>query len=186
MPSAYHVDRSGNCSAGRVFELDANGLSEHGRGYLRPIARRDENNDESMFESALIETIFEYVRQLEFPDMPSRYTCMFGFDPDEPEDQWAHQESFRGFPVWEVTAWKSHKLDAALLSIYSYDERNNLYFNAPLAYKRAQSYWRGESIIDFLLRQHGPDFAIPKNTHPRWELLLVHPVKVLRRVQLPD
>ena len=176
-----HVDRRNLCAAAQngILTLYEDGFSAHGREYNRLISVYDE----AMYASALIEHFFELIRRTEFPDMPSRFKCWFGSDPNAPpEQQWCNREGLKEYPVWLVEAEKTYTLDADLLSILAYDDLGSPCFSPDMMYMKARYYWQGKTLHDLRV-----DLGEIKHTQcskqPGWEILLIPPIRVLQKVR---
>ena len=198
MITAYHIDRRNLCTAGAVLFSDENGYSAHGREYNRPILL----DDVGPFKSALIEHYFELIRAIDFPHMPSRFSCWFGSEPgSEAFKHWHTRKGFKNFPVWEVEAEAAFKADSSLLDVFSTANGQD-YFNPKMMRENAQYYWQGHSLQE-LLKNLGytHELAVPPpqglppwkvvggsaqgcGYEPLWELVLSPPVRVVRRAAL--
>ena len=130
------------------------GLSRHGRHYCRQDLYGDDPED---LWDVSCELIFELVRTADFPDRPSRFQSVFGFETIAAVDRFADRFVDEPVTVWEVDAERSFVADMHLVD--AEDFADGVY--------RARQYWRGET--------RRPD--------PLWEALLVPPVTVIGTVE---
>ncbi len=142
-----------------------NGLNPHGLSMLinHPLC------DDS-FTEAITEIIFELVRQLHFPDSPSRLTSLYASESIEQSEIWQrlwyknfqNQKEQNAHSLWEISYKTNAKLyDANFLNIMPDDE-----FSYIFALDSAYQYWQGNISKD-----------------PLPELLVPYPVTVVRIVR---
>lgn len=113
----------GLCSSSEMANYFNNnfprGIARHGKEYLL-------NNNNYLYDqygrplpytnlSSSIEVIYEFVRQLKFPELPSRFECAFAFeDPSHPRIFFQAPS----LPVYEITgSARIFKADMTLLKI---------------------------------------------------------------------
>ena len=123
------------------------GISEHGNHFLF----REACND------SLIESIFELVRQKDYPNMPSRFQSFFAVDIDG-LTKLRQSNSFKDteYPIYEVNADRYVRLDMNWLAGTCFLTIN--YF--------AQKYWSGEISKD-----------------PKIEYILIPPISILKKIE---
>ena len=125
------------------------------------------------FVEPIAEIIFELVRQLHFPDAPSRLTSLYASESIEQAENW--QRLWRNYfddqpeqtacSLWEISYKTNAKLyDANFLNIMSDDE-----FAYTTALDSAYKYWNG---------------IMSENPLP--ELLIPYPVTVMRTIRNND
>jgi hypothetical protein len=181
VPEYFTVDRAAALSAGEVLDLDLDrnvqpryeapgyfsgddyedlaqelfpdGLSLWGKGflfnpYLSPSTRE---------VSPTIEMLVELVRRNSFPELPSRFSCIFASSTIDDARQFRDGYGTPSDPIFRVACNKAYRHDNDLLRLGP---------SFLTAWLFSTKYWRGES---------GPD--------PKWEELLVPPVQVLERVE---
>ncbi len=124
-------------------------------------AKKDMHSTLSNSTMALIEILFEYVRRGCFPDKPSRFTSLFGWETLEQAQAFRKKYGKESMPIWKIQAEKFFRADMNLLSI-------NLPSVLILSYS-VHRYWAGLPAIH--------------NSTPCWEILLPPPIKVLHQVQ---
>jgi hypothetical protein len=114
------------------------------------------NNSLANLASSNIEVLFEYVRRAGYPTRPSRFQSMFAFEIEAQAISFREQYGQPNNPLWEVEAEEFFSADMHFLttgnSILTYS-----YF--------AHKYWKGEP-----------------SQYPSWEILLIPPVHVLRKL----
>lgn len=170
----YHADTRLDLKAGQIlncnFPLDAfqfgkitSNVSPHGRYYLT----REEGSASREWEITL-----EYVRAMLFPDLPSRFECMFATRSIECLTKWIELRNISQYRIAFVESDPAYPLDA---SWYTYIDqtkdsivrRNPSISSLPdktliEAMERAACYWRGD-----------------RSEYPLEEVLLPFPCKVL-------
>lgn len=182
MIRALHVDRGRVCRPGAVLTLNDAGCSRFGQEYMQPVllpyGQPATKDDESTFDSVLIEHFFELIRRCEFPHRPSRFQCVFGSEPNSDSALlWVNRPDFSGYPIWVVESKAAFKADAKLLR-FTIVSNDQMFFNPEALYVYARYYWQGKSITQ-LLDAFGETYD-PTLFTPEWELLLVPPVRVLQ------
>lgn len=148
------------------------GLTVHG---LSMLPARTRSADD--FWEPVIETVFELVRQLHYPDAPSRFTSLYASHSLEQAEQWRALwlKNFGCAPsrLIPTSLWKieydtdARAYDASWLSAAVECEKNVSKFSYLLLMDSAQQYWSGK---------------FQENSMP--ELLIPFPVTILceRRV----
>lgn len=141
------------------------GLSPHG---LASMLKRQLNEDD--FSEPVTELIFELVRQLHFPDAPSRLTSLYASESIAQAEQWydLFHENFKDSKnqlpqsLWEI----EFEAPARLYDAYFLNDitcKSHYEFSYLTKLENAHHYWQG-------------DFS----QHPLPELLVQYPVKVTR------
>lgn len=171
MPTFYTLDRRGVLRENETFQLNhiptANphqnpiyeaGLSNHGVVYHSEFGIHNQAN----IASGVIEYSLELVRQLHFPQKPSRLQSMFACEELD------HAKHFRGLtqskistPIFEVTTENYHRGD---MNIY------NAGCSMAEFHHRIMAYWQGETF------SLSPDYV------PFWEIVIPLPVTIGRQV----
>ena len=145
-----------------LHELYPQGTSMHGKEYLldRCIVMKDSAGKTLPAVSANPQTelIFELVRRLSFPHLPSRFTSMFGWEQKEEAAIFREQHCSGSGQICEVSAELGFKGDMGLLLPGGTILGSWLF---------AQRYWSGMQL-----------------SSPSWECLLLAPVFVM--AILPD
>jgi len=155
---AYHIDRS--CSnhfqdgdiltisptftdynTNKLLESTYNNkLTRHGQQYLvNPINPTNPWN-------TLYETIFEYERRINFPQLPSRFQSFFATQTLEDVDHWIGKLNLNEYiPVWKVYVDpnKVFKADASWFNLDNFDKST-----LRISYNALQ-YWYGKFKPDF-------------------------------------
>lgn len=166
----YHLDRHDDLAEGDVVRLEGAeelppedaaalrdvypaGLSEHGRHYGTQDLYGDDPDE--LWDFAC-EAIFELQRTTRFPDRPSRFQSVFGFESLDGLDRFAETYVDEPCPIREIEADSAFLGDMRLVDAESLAD----------GLRRADTYWRGETVSD----------------DPLWEALLVPPVRVGERV----
>lgn len=169
MGTVYHVDRREELEPGQRLELEPveatdglaelypDGLSDHGRHYAEADLY---DADEGALWDVSAELVFELVRLARYPDRPSRFQSVFGFRALRDVERFVETYVDPPYAVWRVTADRSFAGDMKLV------DAENLAHGVA----RADRYWRGRTTVD----------------RPLWEALLVPPVEVVERVDLPE
>lgn len=155
MDRVRHADIDPPELQGHVDELFPEGVTQHGNAYLL-------NGQQPAFgASGNIELLFEYVRRSRFPDAPSRFESVFGWESIEAAAKFKIDYGTPTAGVWEVeTPSNPFRADMHCLTLGG----SLLVFSY-----RAARYW---SQLDSAAEGQ-----------PRWELLLRPPVRVIRRVE---
>lgn len=142
-----------------------NGLSPHGLSML--CSRK---TSATAFHELITEVIFELVRQLDYPDAPSRMTSLYASQTIEQAQKWRSlwQKNFgdmlgqTGESLWEIEYNTNANLyDANFLNIMPEDE-----FSYTYALEFAHKYWQG---------------SMSENPLP--ELLIPYPVTIVRMIR---
>lgn len=175
MPSTsetyYHVDRGDELAPGEALTLEhpdewrppveatladcyPGGLSHHGRHYCTQ--RLHEGDGDDLWDFSC-EMIFEFVRAQRFPERPSRFQSIFGFESRADVEAFLEDFGDPPYTVWEVRADRGFRADMNLVD--AVDLAHGLH--------RADHYWRGETFLD----------------DPLWEVLLEPPVEVVREAE---
>ena len=172
MPIFYHVDRGSNLIEGQVLNLihptiqhppEIPDLPDFGKKIFPDGISR--HGDQYFYSASRtdekepgIEVLLEYYRRAYFPNKPSRFQSWFGVE--SLDDACHFQTNFcKGEGViWQVETDDYFKADMNILShqtvlVFSY---------------LANVYWSGQ--------------AAP-HISPFWEVLLIPPVKILRKVE---
>lgn len=168
--TCYHLDRYDDLEAGETIELDEveglpvdgatalrelfpEGLSHHGRHYGRQDLYEEDPDD--LWDFAC-EVVFELQRRARYPERPSRFQSVFGFETLDAVERFA--DGFVDDPrtVWEVEADSTFVADMHLVD--AEDLADGL--------RRADLYWRGATCSD----------------DPLWEALLVPPIQIREAV----
>lgn len=166
--TSYHLDRRNDLDAGEVIELEAvdapegtpveelypGGLSNHGSHYFGQDLY--EADAEALWD-VTAELVFELVRVARFPERPSRFQSVFGFEARRDLDRFVDSYVDPPYTVWRVTADRTFTSDMKLVDVSDFAH----------GIGRAESYWRGRTDID----------------KPLWETLLVPPVEVVEQVE---
>lgn len=171
---AYRLDRRNEMYVGQTIELKIfndiappflntllhkeypEGLTSHGDQFYASTL------SENIFQSAFIESIFEYERRLKFPDKISRYQAIFAAETLEEATTWAEKlKTSSKCELYEIEFDHSNaiKVDASWLAMGEY--LPSLLYTSYYA----EQYWNG---------------AFTKT--PNFELLISPPAKVLRKV----
>ena len=165
-PGIFEKYFSSNFEITMVRKYFPNGLNPHGFSRLALYKTCDDD-----FNEPLTEIIFELVRQLYFPDAPSRLTSLYASESIEQAMIWQKlwKNNFKdnneqlAHSLWEIEYESNAKLfDANHLNIFSNDE-----FSYITALDYANKYWQG----------HFSENPLP-------ELLIPYPVTIVRII--PD
>lgn len=141
-----------------------NGLNPHGIFQLTPLKKENKDSEEPV-----VELIFELVRQLQFPDAPSRLTSLYASSTLQQAKLWKllWEKNFPGqdrqIPkqLWEIEFETSAKLyDAKLLEVSQNNEFSYLRY-----LDNAYRYWDGE-----------------QSATPLYELLIPFPVTLVQQI----
>jgi hypothetical protein len=166
----YHLDRHDDLDAREVIRLESvedlppadgaaladvypAGLSEHGRHYGTQDLYGD---DPDALWDVVCEAIFELQRTTRYPDRPSRFQSVFGFESLDGLDRFAEKYVDEPCAIREIEADSAFLGDMRLVDAESLAD----------GLRRADRYWRGET----------------DSAEPLWEALLVPPVRVGERV----
>lgn len=139
----------------KLTELYPNGISNHGLMYLSTQLPfyTDGNGRSWVHNTGHTESLFELVRQLKFPDRPSRFTSFFGCETVDEAKKFNEKYREGKGVIHKVSTQSYFKADMSLLlnggSIIG-------------GYKFAEMYWKGEA-----------------GSNPFWEILMSGPVKIL-------
>ncbi len=124
------------------------------------------NPNRTDFKEVVIEFIFELVRQLKFPDAPSRLTSLYGIETIEQAARWKdvlHGQASDA--LWEIEYEADAPVyDASLLNVDP-DQVWEGEFSCFLTMENAYRYWAGERT---------------ENSLP--ELLITPPVTIVRQL----
>lgn len=171
MPTFYTLDRRGILRENESLNLNltpaanpyqtptyATGLSNHGVLYHTEFGIHNPGN----VPSGVIEYGLELVRQLHFPEKPSRLQSMFACEEID------HAKHFRGIsqskvntPIFEVTTDNFHRGD---MNIF------NAGCNMAEFHHRLMTYWQGET------------FPLSPEYEPFWEVVIPLPVVIGRQI----
>ena len=170
MPKFYTVDRKETLQQGIEITLQKyndikpdylqkhvdmmfpDGVTLHGEQYFL------RNTTKGIIITPAIELLLEYVRRAFFQSLPSRFQSLFGFESIDYAKKFRSQYGNPNAPIWKVEVELYFRADMSLLTL-----ANSLLFSSYFAYQ----YWSGDSS--------------PSNK-PFWEILLVPPVKILRKI----
>lgn len=138
-------------------------ISQHGVHYLL--------HNEPHLISVLDEIILEYARFALFPDMPSRFQCLFANKSFEETQKWADYWDLQKYQIIEIESDKFYELDCSWFTdtahtgtlLNSYLD-NNIIHNEAVAriFEEAVKYWGGE-----------------RSDTPRLEILIPLPFRVI-------
>lgn len=192
----YHIDSHGLIQSGMTLVADDLGFTRFGRGVslCQPIHTVEA-------DACMRESMFELVRQHEFPHLPSRLRSFFGCSEDALDAWLPAFSSHHGVYEVECDTFSMH--NEKFLEIYSAVQVDGQVFQAfqsDMIWENIRRYW-GSAISNipgsnihqsdgrafqapvlpqFLLSEYRMQ-ALPYGSD-RWEALLVPPVRVLRRV----
>lgn len=168
MTKFYTVDRRLSLKEGQIITLKKyndispnilqthadnifpDGVSIHGEFYWlksRPIKVNE-----------ILELVFEYVRQSQFMERPSRFQSLFANKTIEQSKSFKMSFCNSIGDIWELECENYFRADMKLLTI-----PNSLLLLSYFAHQ----YWQGYS----------------KDSEPNWECLLSPPIKVIRRIK---
>lgn len=134
------------------------GLSPHGRRYLsRPTRFVDIGDCEYVPSNPVIELAYELVRQIKFPDLPSRFTSIFGWATLGEALLFKLTHGSTDDRIYRVSCVNSLRVDMNMVHL-----GRNLAATSLLA----ERYWRGEA-----------------SEIPQWEVLLQGPIEVIEQIQ---
>jgi hypothetical protein len=152
------ASRSDHEILGSLKHYFPNGYSKHGFGYLTEPFKycSDESGHGLIRHVYAVELVFELIRRLQYPSLPSRYTSFFGFNRIENALAFRTSINHDACPIYKVEGHGHFKADMNLLL----SGQNSIH---TLSY--ANRYWNGE-----------------ESENPTWEFLLTHPVTVVERV----
>lgn len=137
-------------------QLFPRGLTSHGKKYLLNeclVISTPQGPAPCVPHIPMIELVFELVRRLHFPEKPSRMMALFAWATHQEAAEFEMEHG--GGSIYEVEAEKYFRGDMKLLFLGGSGIGAVLF---------AMKYWRGES-----------------SPVPRWEYLLVPPVRVVER-----
>lgn len=137
-----------------TLQLFPDGLTFHGKKYLLDeclVIKTPQGPAPYVPHIPIIELVFELVRRVFFAEKPSRMTSLFAWASRS--EAFAFQKVHAGGSIYEVEAETSFRGDMNLLFLGGSGVGAMLF---------AMKYWRGES-----------------SPTPRWEYLLVPPVRVI-------
>lgn len=166
--SKYFSDPTRIALAKKYFP---SGLSPHGLSMLLI-----HNPSDYDFQEPITEIIFELVRQIHFPDSPSRLCSMYASESIEQAELWytLWYKNFKGSKnqlpqsLWEIEFEKDAKIyDANWLSHFPSGSQNGFSYLTEL--ENAHHYWKN-------------DFT----QTPFPELLIPYPVKIVRILRDTD
>ena len=141
-----------------VDELFPGGMTRHGKQYLlsEPLVIRTQQGPlPAVPHIPMIELISELVRRLLFPERPSRLTALFAWESLDEAIRFRNETG--GGKIYHVEANEIFRGDMKLLLLGG---------SGVGAVQFARKYWRGDS-----------------SPQPRWEYLLVPPVRVIAEAQ---
>ncbi|WP_436897734.1 DUF2441 domain-containing protein [Acinetobacter gyllenbergii] len=163
----FTVDRLGNANTGNRFELVndfsttmictmegmltrpelivylnqtyPNGLSRHGIQYLlnKPLLVNQIEGKNVLPISPMVEAIFEQVRRAEFPNLPSRMVCMFGWQSINEALEFANTNHRGSFKIHEVETDGENVFIGDMNLLKTGGQVVN-------SYALARKYWSGE------------------------------------------
>lgn len=150
---------------GLIRKFFPDGLTPHG---MQTLINRNMCSQD--VDGTIAEIIFELVRQIHFPNAPSRLTSLFASQTIDAAEQW-DRFWYKCFgpiveqlpkSLWEI----EFETDAKLFDASFFDVMSNNKFSYLLGLENAYRYWRGEF-----------------SDEPLPELLIPYPVTVLRSVR---
>lgn len=164
----YHLDRRNSLEPGRTLELEPadspedspvgelfpGGLTSHGQHYCRQDLYAED--DDGLWDVSC-ELLFELVRIARFPERPSRFQSVFGFEALRDLERFVDTYVDPPYTIWRVSADRSFSGDMKLVDVEDIVHGS----------RQADYYWRGRTYVD----------------RPLWEVLLVPPVEVVERVE---
>lgn len=170
----YHLDRRNDLDPGQTIELEPEpepdladgpedspvealfpgGVTSHGRHYCTQDLYAED--DDGLWDVSC-ELLFELVRVARFPERPSRFQSVFGFEAMRDVERFVDAYVEPPYSVWRVSADRSFTADMKLV------DAEDVAHGA----RQADYYWRGRTYVD----------------RPLWEALLVPPVEVIERVE---
>lgn len=161
---AYHIDRrcvlqkgqtlslDNNCNLENTFNVFKNSLSNFGKQYLCANLPLIVDSGFLQIDGSFIwEFALEYIRCLNFPDLPSRFQCVFGCQTLEDIEMWKNHFFSTGYTKMNIVKietkdaflrdanWFNQK---GLYSHFKTDKFGNISFSAYCYY--ANKYWSGE------------------------------------------
>lgn len=174
---AYHIDRNNNihnnylelntsefldvCQLSKYFNMMyENGLSNHGITYLSDI-NAFQNLQE--FNNMMIEHFVEFVRVIKFPNIPSRFQCLFAIPSLEDINKWP--ELSGDYSIYEieydtdkVAILDANQLNGGINTNGNYSPCTNIVY--------AEKYLSGEL-----------------SESPKLEILIPLPVKIGKKIR---
>jgi len=172
VPVAFTVDRAGALVPGVVLgrtrhrdieppelqdhvdELFPRGVTRHGNEYLLNGGKPAQD------VSGNIELLFEYVRRARFPNAPSRFESIFGWEDPQAARDFGLRCGQPNAAVWEVES---------TLGPFRADMRCLTLDGSVLG-------------ISYLAERYWSQLEAAQVGQPEWELLLTPPVRVLRKI----
>ena len=164
----YHLDRQNDLEPGQTLELESpnvredspfgelfpDGLTKHGQHYCAQDLYAEDNHG---LWDVSCELLFELVRAAQFPERPSRFQSLFGFEALRDVERFAETHVDPPYTIWRVSADRSFRADMKLVDVEDIVH----------GVRQADYYWRGRTYVN----------------RPLWEVLLVPPVEVVERVE---
>ena len=133
-----------------VDKMFPDGVSSFGERYFL------RNSSDPRLTEPAIELIFEYVRRANFPERPSRFQSVFGFESLNQVIEFRNRFGGGQGVIWEIESEKYFRADMSLLTLGS---------SILVCSYFANKYWAGKP-----------------GENPFWEILLIPPVKVLKKI----
>lgn len=164
----YHLDRRNGLEPGGTLELEPadaredspleelfpGGVTSHGRHYCEQDLYAED--DDGLWDVSC-ELLFELVRAARYPECPSRFQSVFGFEALRDVERFVDAHVDPPYTIWRVAVDRSFVADMKLVDV------EDVVHGA----RQADYYWRGRTYVD----------------RPLWEVLLVPPVDVVERVE---
>lgn len=165
-----------------IYHLYPNGVSSYAdRAFLKP-------ENEAQQAMQIIDTVFDYVRCIHFPDKPSRFTSVFASACLEDSRTWLEEiaggsvedthgclsTSISGIPIYEVEGSSVYIADARFLDCGNVLQDTP--FSLSTLFPFALAYWQSVQLVDIAR------LGSMRQSYRKPELLLPPPVRVLRRV----
>ena len=185
----YHIDRDKTLKSGLLLPYATPKchpayslfptISQHGVHYLlHDVSKyvRNEYGENKLVldpDTLLNEWMLEYVRATIFPQIPSRFQCIFASKSIELLKNWINYWNIQDCNIAEIEAEKYFELDATWYTSFKKIEQNlnslttfkqfiTRYSSVPML-EAAQRYWKGEL-----------------STHPQLEVLIPLPCQVIK------
>jgi len=138
----------------KIRELFPNGLSNHGRQYLYDKYEFVNDNFGKSYMSymPIIEKTFELVRRISFPERPSRFESLFGWQTLEEAQNFKEKLGEPNNKIYKVSTSSFFKADMNLL--YAPTIAGTILL--------AEKYWQGNA-----------------GQNPCWEILMSAPIKII-------
>ncbi|WP_151742978.1 DUF2441 domain-containing protein [Acinetobacter sp. TUM15113] len=123
-----------------IGEYYPNGISRHGQSYLcgYPSFAKKTKNNQFVPKDDVIEAIFELVRRLEFPELPSRMSSMFAWQSLNDALAFANSNHIGGFKIHEVET----ESENIFIGDMNFLKTGGQVINS---YVLARKYWSGET-----------------------------------------